>query len=127
MDTLKSAIVHSPAIKPLDYHSGNEVILAVDSSYIACGWILLQVDAQGKRWPSRFGSITWNERESRYSQAKVELCGLFRALKATKIWTIGIKNFTVEVQCQIYQGYVEPSRYSAECRRQSLDRGNLAL
>ena len=104
MDTLKSAIIHSPAIKPLDYHSGNEVILAVDSSYIACGWILLQVDAQGKRWPLCFGSITWNKRESRYSQAKIELYGLFRALKATKIWTIGVKNFTVEVDAKYIKG-----------------------
>ncbi|KAJ8580938.1 hypothetical protein M405DRAFT_752561 [Rhizopogon salebrosus TDB-379] len=84
MDTLKQAVIQSPAIRPIDYKSSNPVILAVDSSYIACGWILLQLDDNLQRRPSRFGSITWNERESRYSQAKIELYGLFRALRATK-------------------------------------------
>jgi len=104
METLKKAVVASPAIRPIDYSTSNEVILAVDSSYIAVGWILSQVDEQGRRRPSRFGSITWNDRESRYSQAKLELYGLFRALKATKVWTIGIKNFTVEVDAKYIKG-----------------------
>jgi len=43
MDSLKNAIIVSPAICPINYSSQDEVILAVDSSYIACGWILLQV------------------------------------------------------------------------------------
>ena len=53
MDTLKSAIVSSPAIKPLDYPSSNEVILAVDSSHIAVGYILSQVDNDSKCCPTR--------------------------------------------------------------------------
>jgi hypothetical protein len=85
MDELKTAIIHSPAIWPINYASSNEVILAVDSSYLACSWILLQLNDQGKHCPSRFGSITWNERESRYSQAKIELYGLFHVLKAAKV------------------------------------------
>ena len=104
MDNLKQAIIQSPAIRPIDYKSSNPVILAVDSSYIACGWILLQLDDDSRRRPSRFGSITWNERESRYSQAKIELYGLFRALKATRVWTIGVKNFTVEVDAKYIKG-----------------------
>jgi hypothetical protein len=103
MDTLKHAIVTSPAIRPINYSSKDEVILAVDSSYIACGWILLQV-TNGKRHPSRFGSITWNEREARYSQAKIELYGLFRALRAAKVWLIGLPTFTVEVDAKYIKG-----------------------
>jgi hypothetical protein len=106
MDKLKDAIIHSPAIRPIDYSSHNEVILAVDSSYIACGWILFQVDNNGTRHPSRFGSITWNEREARYSQAKIELYGLFRSLKATKVWLIGVKNLTIEVDAKYIRGMI---------------------
>ena len=44
MDQLKHAILGSPAIHPIDYQSNNEVILAVDSSQIAVGYILSQID-----------------------------------------------------------------------------------
>lgn len=104
MNELKEAIVQSPAIRPIDYSSSLEVILAVDSSYIACGWILYQLDVEGRRRPARFGSITWNEREARYSQAKIELYGLFRALKAAKVWLIGLKMFTVELDAKYVKG-----------------------
>ena len=104
MDTLKTAIITSPAIRPLDYSSSNEVLLAVDSSHIAVRYILSQVDNDSKRRPARFGSIMWNECKSHYSQAKLELYGLFRALKAVKVWIIGVKNFTVEVDVQYIKG-----------------------
>jgi hypothetical protein len=61
MDELKHAIISSPAIHPIDYSSGNDVILAVDSSHIACRWILIQLDNEGHCRPAHFGSITWNE------------------------------------------------------------------
>ena len=67
MAALKTAIVESPALRPLDYKCDREVILAVDSSIIGVGYILSQIGADGKRYPSRFGSITWNERERNYS------------------------------------------------------------
>jgi hypothetical protein len=76
MDLLKHAIISSTSIHPIDYTSQDEVILAVDSSHIACGWILSQV-SKGKQYPSCFESITWNDCELRYSQAKIELYGLF--------------------------------------------------
>ena len=104
MDQLKHTNLSSPAIHPIDYQSNNKVILAVNSSQIAVGYILSQIDDDGCRCPSRFGSITWNERESHYSQAKIKLYGLFRALRAIKVWIIGIKNFTVEVDAQYIKG-----------------------
>ncbi|KAJ8453582.1 hypothetical protein ONZ45_g19657 [Pleurotus djamor] len=60
----------------------------------------------GKRYPSRFGSITWNEREARYSQAKIELYGLFRALQATKLWIVGAKKLVVEVDAKYIKGMI---------------------
>ena len=41
MNLLKDAVISLPAIRPIDYFSSNKVILAVDSSFIACRWILL--------------------------------------------------------------------------------------
>ena len=104
MNTLKSAVIDSPAICPLDYLSSNEVILAVDSSHIAVRFILSQVDDNEKRHPAHFGSILWNDRESHYSQAKLELYGLFCALKSIKVWIIGVKKFIVEVDAQYIKG-----------------------
>ncbi|GBE78906.1 Retrovirus-related Pol polyprotein from transposon 412 [Sparassis crispa] len=106
MDLLKDAVVHSPAICPIDYKSDNEVILAVDSSHIATGYILLQLDDAARRRPSRFSSITWNDQESRYSQAKIELYGLFRSLKAVKIFIVGVRNLTVEVDAKYIKGMI---------------------
>jgi hypothetical protein len=64
------------------------------------GFILLQVGEDGKRYPSRFGSITFNDRESRYSQAKLELFGLFHALKQTQIYTISVRKLIVEMDAK---------------------------
>lgn len=44
--------------------------------------------------------------ESRYSQAKIELHGLFWALKAVKVWIIGIHNLTVEVNAKYIKGMI---------------------
>ena len=79
---LLTAVVAAPVLVPIRYDSDLDVILTVNLSYIAVGFILYQVNEEGKRKPSRFGSITWNERESRYSQAKIELFGLYQALRA---------------------------------------------
>src|ERR1700719_4111273 len=76
MDQLKNAIINSSAIRPIDYCSERPVIMAVDSSNIAIGFALFQVREDGIRYPSRFSSITWNQREAQYSQAKIKLYGL---------------------------------------------------
>ena len=104
MDQLKSAIINSPALKPIDYESDRPVILAVDSCMNGVGFILLQIGEDKKRYPSRFGSIVFNDRESRYSQAKLELYGLFRALKQTQLFTIGVKKFVVEMDAKFIKG-----------------------
>lgn len=106
IDTLKNLAITSPALRAIDHSSDREVILAVDSSTVAVGFILSQMGADNKRYPSRFGSITWNDRESRYSQSKIELYGLFRALQATKLWLIGARNLTVEVDAKYIKGMI---------------------
>lgn len=103
-ETLKSLITESPALRSIDYTSDLPVILAVDTSYIAIGFILLQVDENGRRRPARYGSIPISERESRYSQPKLELFGLFRALRHYRLYLIGIKNLHVEVDAKYIKG-----------------------
>ena len=85
---VKEAVANCGWIRPVDYESPNQVYLAVDSSQIAVGWELGQ-DHEEKRRPARFGSVTFNEREGRYSQAKLELYGVFRALKQCRTWLYG--------------------------------------
>jgi transposase InsO family protein len=101
---LKSIVSSKPLVRPIDYKISNEVTLAVDSSNIAVGYILSQQDDKDRRWPALYGSITWNDRESRYSQAKIELYGLFRALKACKYHIVGIKNLVVEMDASYVKG-----------------------
>ena len=106
MEKLKILVRDCPAVRALNYAVDNEVILAVDSSWMAVGYILSQVGDDKRRYPSRFGSITWNEREQRYSQAKIELYGLFRALKSVKLFIVGVRNLTVEVDAKYIKGMI---------------------
>jgi len=106
MQHLKDTVIHSPALRRIDYECGREIILAVDTSNIAVGYILMQLGEEGKRYPSRFGSLTLNEVESRYSQAKLELYGLFRALRAVRVWIFGVRNLTVEVDAKYIKGMI---------------------
>ena len=77
MEKLKHLVKNSMAIKAIDYASKNEVVLGMDLSWMAVGFIQLQMGDDGKRYPSRYGSITWNDTEQWYSQAKLELYSLF--------------------------------------------------
>jgi hypothetical protein len=90
----------------LDYKCDHEVILAVDTSVVAVGFILLQLGEDGKCYPNHFGSITLSEVESCYSQAKLELYGLFHALRAVRVYIFGITNLTVEVDAKYIKGMI---------------------
>ena len=106
MDDLKNALLTSPALRPIDYKSDASVILSVDTSYIAVGFILSQEALENPRlrYHSRFSSITLNERECRFSQPKLELYGLYRALQALKLYLIGVRNLIVEVDAKYIKG-----------------------
>jgi hypothetical protein len=104
MDALKLAFATSRALRPIDYECERTVYLSVDSSCIAVGYVLSQLGSDGRRYPARFGSIPWNERESRYSQPKVELYGLFRALREERIHLIGVRDLVVEMDASSVKG-----------------------
>ena len=104
MQALKTVLLESLALLLIDYASDLQVILAVDSSIIGMGYILMQLDEKKWRRPSHFGSITWNKQELNYSQPKVELYGLFRVLRAVWIHIIGVWNLVVEVDVRFIKG-----------------------
>ena len=71
------------------------VTIAVDSLIIGAGWILSQITEKGEL-PVLFGSVTFKEHESRYLQLKLELYGLYHALKAQCHMLYGI-HFHIKV------------------------------
>jgi Integrase zinc binding domain/RNase H-like domain found in reverse transcriptase len=103
---LKKALLESPALRPIDYKSPAPVVLAVDTSYLAIGAHLCQCDEKDpkRRYYNRFESITLNDRERRFSQAKLEIYGLYRALSKLKMYLIGVRNFVVEVDAKYIKG-----------------------
>ncbi len=78
----------------------------MDTSQKAVGFILSQIDEEGKWRPARYGSIPLNDRESRYSQPKLELYGLFHALCAWRKYIISLKNFHMEVDAKYIKGMI---------------------
>ena len=109
MEDLKQALLASPALVPLDYDSPAAVILAVDSSNIAIGIFICQCDKDNPRirYYSRFESITLNDRESRFSQPKVEIYGLYRALRKLRLYLIGVRNLVIEVDARYIKGMLQ--------------------
>ncbi|VDC02641.1 unnamed protein product [Peniophora sp. CBMAI 1063] len=103
-DELKQLVTSAPALRSIDYQSGHPIILSVDSSKTAVGFILSQLDEHGRRRPARYGSIPMGDTESRYSQAKLELYGLFRATKAFSIYLVGAHPLYIEVDAAYIKG-----------------------
>lgn len=103
-EKLKELISSAPALRPIDYTSTNPIILSVDSSKYAVGFILSQIDDDGKRRPARYGSLPMNKVESNYSQPKLELYGLYRALRHFRLYLIGAKTLHVEVDAKYIKG-----------------------
>ena len=109
MNDLKNALLKLPALQPIDYKSEAPVILSVDTSYIAIGYLLSQCDLENPWlcYYAKFGSITLNNRESHFSQPKLKLYGLYRTLQALKPLLIGIRNLVVEVDAKYIKGMLK--------------------
>ena len=105
-EALKAALLASPALRPIDYTSTAPVILAVDTSQIAIGFLLCQCDAENPHICrfAHFGSITLNDCKSCFSQPKLELYRLFRVLCSLKAYLIGVRNLVVEVDTRYIKG-----------------------
>ena len=67
--------------------------------------ILSQLGDDGKtKHPAQYGSLPMDEPSSRYSQPKLELFGLYRALRHWCIYIIGVKKLIVEVDAKYIKG-----------------------
>jgi hypothetical protein len=105
-DMLKEKVSTAPALRPINYESDSPIILSVDTSYIAVGMVLSQKDENGVKRPARYGSIILKNEETRYAQPKLELYGLFRALREWRMYLIGAKKLQVEVDAKYIRGMI---------------------
>jgi hypothetical protein len=104
MMRLKTALVTTPALKPIVYTpdaSGSlgRILLGVDASKLGYGAILQQEDENGKRHPSRYESGLWTAAETRYDAVKLECHGLLRALKKFRYYVYGV-HFLVKIDAK---------------------------
>ena len=106
MDDLKQALFTSPVLRPINYKSYAPVILSVNTSYIAVGYILPQDNLEKPclQYHSWFGSIMLNEWECCFSQLKLELYGLYCVLRALKLHLISIRNLVIKVDAKYIKG-----------------------
>lgn len=106
MELLKDGIRKAPALRPVNYEW--PIRLAVDTSYKALGWYIYQYDpVTGSKYYNYFGSLTLNEREARFSQAKRELYGLKLALEASYYYVYGCRKLTVETDASYIKGMLD--------------------
>lgn len=104
-DEMKTLISSTPALRRINYRSDNPVVLSVDSSKEAVGFILSQLAEDGKtKQPARYGSLPMSPAESHYSQPKLELFGLYHALHEWEKYLLGVKNLIVEVDAKYIKG-----------------------
>jgi hypothetical protein len=101
-------ILNLPALHGINYFSFAAVILAVDTSIIAVGYVLLQEDPVKLKicYPNRFSLIVLNACESNYLQPKLELCGLFKSLRAVKLFIVRVQNLVIEVDAKYIKGMI---------------------
>jgi hypothetical protein len=109
MKILKEAVANCPCLKPLNYEWDSDVVLAVDSSWMATGIIVYQVDPKDKtkKYFAKFASLPMNEREANYSQPKRELFGIKRALEAMHFWFDGCRKLVVETDAKYVKGMLD--------------------
>ena len=103
---LKNALKNAVPLGNIDYENEGPVVLAVDTSYRAVGFYIYQesADTKTKKTFVKFGSITLNDREARFSQPKRELFGLKRALEASEYLLIGCRKLIVEMDVKYIHG-----------------------
>jgi hypothetical protein len=101
---LKELVSSAPALKPIDYDCRRPVILSVDTSIYGIGFVLSQLDQDGRRAAARYGSLPLPKAADKYGQSKLELYGLFRALKHYAIYLVGAPRLTVEVDASCIKG-----------------------
>ncbi|KAE8236273.1 hypothetical protein A4X13_0g9205, partial [Tilletia indica] len=97
MVELKKAALGHNFLGVIDYHSDADLVLSVDSSQIAAGFVLYQQFSAPKgKVIILYDSIAMTEVEQRYSQPKLELCGVYKPIRKLRYHLIGAR-FILEV------------------------------
>ncbi|PLW57900.1 hypothetical protein PCANC_01042 [Puccinia coronata f. sp. avenae] len=97
---LKSIVGRDIVLVKISYGPEAGLIrLAVDSSFHAVGAVLTQRDENGWDRPALYESLLFSDVESRYSQPKLELCGVARILKKLQTILWG-QHFELQVDAQ---------------------------
>ena len=107
MNNLKEALNNAVPLGNIDYEYDGAVVLAVDTSWKAVGYYIYQESTKDKKIKKnfvKFGSITLNEREAKFSQPKRELFGLKRALEASEYLLLGCRKLVVETDAKYIHG-----------------------
>ena len=103
---IKEAVVNCNAMLPLDYQTrdpNRPIILGVDTSNIAIGITLSQDGTDGKRRYARYSSLPISGPQALYSQPKLEMYGLYRAVRHMAIYLAGVTNLVFEMDAKYVQ------------------------
>jgi len=106
MEALKEALKNAPCLRPLNYDWDTDIVLAVDTSWMAVGLIIYQIDLidPKRKHYAKFASLQMNSREARFSQPKRELYGIKRALSAMQYWLLGCRRLVIETDALYIKG-----------------------
>ncbi|KAE8237361.1 hypothetical protein A4X13_0g8819 [Tilletia indica] len=97
MILLKQAALGKDYLGVIDYLSGDDIVLSVDSSQTAAGFVLYQERTSPKaKVIILFDSIGMTDVEQRYSQPKLELCGVYKAVRKLRYHLLGTR-FVLEI------------------------------
>ena len=66
--------------------------------------ILSQIDTEGRKRSTQYGSLSFSKTKANYSQPKLELYGLFWALKHFHIYVIVVRNLIVKMDAKYIKG-----------------------
>jgi hypothetical protein len=105
MEGLKEILKSLPVLRQIEYDFNRSVIVTVDTSPNAIGWVVGQDDVDGRRFAVRSGAKILTKRQQAYPQVKRELLGVFIILKAEKIYLIGT-NVILETDCLSLLGMI---------------------
>ena len=110
MQDLKDALEDAVPLGNVDYGCDNLVVLVVDTSFKAVGYYIYQEGQSSKikKVFVKFGLITLNNREARFSQPKRVLFGPKRALEVNEYFLIGCRKLIVETDAKYLSGMLNP-------------------